>query len=113
LKEHPGQGAGLEERLQTISDGWTSILAVWNMDTSSVEDYESIALPFGSVCAVMAFNRMARALRIILSELFALVNTNFFDDFCHLECEGLCNLAWQTAELVMRLLGWRISMSGR
>ena len=93
------------------SDGWASILAVWNVDTSSVEYYESIALPFGSVCAVMAFNRMARALRIILSELFALVNTNFFDDFCQLECEGLCNSAWQTAELVMKLLGWRISMS--
>ena len=93
------------------SDSWASILAVWNMDTASVEYYESIALPFGSVCAVMAFNRMARALRIILSELFALVNTNFFDDFCQLECESLCNSAWQTAELVMRLLGWRISMS--
>ena len=93
------------------SDGWASILAVWNMDTSSVEYYESIALPFGSVCAVMAFNRMARALRIILAELFAVVNTNFFDDFCQLECEGLCDSAWQTAELVMKLLGWRISMS--
>ena len=93
------------------SDSWASILAVWNMGTSSVEYYESVALPFGSICAVMAFNRMARALRIILSELFALVNTNFFDDFCQLECEGLCDSAWQTAELVMQLLGWRISMS--
>ena len=39
------------------------------------------------------------------------VNTNFFDDFCQLEREGLCNSAWETAELVMKLLGWRISMS--
>ena len=93
------------------ADGWASILAVWNADTSSVEFYESIALPFGSVCAVMAFNRMAKSLRLILSELFLVVNTNFFDDFCQLECEELCSSAWETAELVMKLLGWRISMS--
>ena len=93
------------------SDGWASILAVWSMDSGSVEFYESVALPFGSICAVIAFNRMARALRLILSELFVLVNTNFFDDFCRLERAGLCDSAWQTAELVMRLLGWRISMS--
>ena len=93
------------------ADGWASILAVWNADTSAVEFYEAIALPFGPVCAVMAFNRMAKSLRLILSELFTVVNTNFFDDFCQLECEGLCNSAWETAELVRKLLGWRISMS--
>ena len=92
-------------------DSWASILAVWNSTTQSVEFYESIALPFGSVCAVMAFNRVARALRLILSELFAVVNTNFFDDFCQLECDALCDSSWRTAELVMRLLGWKISMS--
>ena len=93
------------------SDGWASILAVWNCETQDVEFYESIALPFGSVCAVMAFNRMARALRIILSELFLVVNTNFFDDFCQLETDALCDSAWQTAEFVMKMLGWKISMS--
>ena len=92
-------------------DSWASILAVWNFETSMVEYYESCALPFGSICAVMAFNRMARALRLILSELFCVVNTNFFDDFCQLERSDLCDSAWQSAELVMRLLGWRISMS--
>jgi hypothetical protein len=54
---------------------------------------------------------MAKALRLILSELFMVINTNFFDDFCQLECEGLCDSAWETAEFVMKLLGWRISMS--
>ena len=59
----------------------------------------------------MCFNRMARALRIIMSKLFLLVNTNFFDDFCQLEIPKLCKSAWDTAELVMQLLGWRISTS--
>ena len=46
-----------------------------------------------------------------MSKLFLLVNTNFFDDFCQLEIPALCGSAWETAELVMRLLGWRISTS--
>lgn len=39
---------------------------------------------------MMGFNRVARALRLILSELFMLVSTNFFDDFCQLETDELC-----------------------
>lgn len=46
-----------------------------------------------------------------LFELFYVINTNFFDDFCRLERSELCDSARQTLELVMRLLGWRISMS--
>ena len=91
-------------------DAW-SLLAVWNPSCSRVEYYESVALPFGSVSAVMCFNRMARALRIITSELFLLVNTNFFDDFCQVEVDELCNSAWATAELLMKILGWKISVS--
>ena len=92
-------------------DAWAAVLAVWNPDSDSVDFFESVALPFGSVSAVMCFNRMARALRIIMSKLFLLVNTNFFDDFCQLEIPKLCKSAWDTAELVMQLLGWRISTS--
>ena len=40
-----------------------------------------------------------------------LVTTNFFDDFCQLETLALCDSARQTAELVMQLLGWKVSMS--
>ena len=40
-----------------------------------------------------------------------LVTTNFFDDFCQLETLPLCDSARQTAELVMQLLGWKVSMS--
>ena len=92
-------------------DAWASVLAVWNPEKCDVEFFESVALPFGSVSAVMSFNRMARALRIILAQLFLVVNTNFFDDFCQLEVPPLCQSAWDTAEMVMRLLGWRISTS--
>ena len=93
------------------SDAWASILAVWNPSKMSVEYFESVALPFGSVSAVMCFSRMARALCMIMAELFLVVNTNFFDDFCQIEVDDLCDSAWSTAEMVMKLLGWRISVS--
>ena len=67
--------------------------------------FEAVALPFGAVSSVLAFNRVARAIRTILSRLFKLVVTNFFDDFCQLEVEPLQSSAWRTAELVMELLG--------
>eukprot|EP00435_Cladocopium_sp_Y103_P006698 s4577_g2.t1 len=90
-------------------DAWASILAVVNPSDSTVYFFEAVALPFGSVSSVLAFNRAARALRMILARVFKLVVTNFLDDFCQLELAPLCTGAWKTAELVLELLGWRIS----
>ena len=47
-------------------DDWCSILAVWSPVDKDIRYFESVALPFGAVSAVNAFNRAARALRIIL-----------------------------------------------
>ena len=91
------------------SDNWVSVIASVNPEDSQVYFFEAIALPFGSVSSVIAFNRVARALRMILSKLFKLVVTNFFDDFCQLELDTLSNSAHKTAELVLELLGWEIS----
>ena len=91
------------------NDNWVSIIAVVNPLDSQVYFFEAIALPFGSVSSVIAFNRVARALRMILSRVFKLVVTNFFDDFCQIETELLATSSQQTAELVLDLLGWEIS----
>ena len=80
-----------------------------NPEDSQVYFFEAIALPFGSVSSVHAFNRAARAIRVIWAKLFRLVVTNFFDDFCQLELNLLQDSAWKTAEMVMQLLGWTIS----
>ena len=90
-------------------DKWVSIIAVANPNDFQVCFFEAVALPFGSVSSVIAFNRVARALRTILSRVFKLVVTNFFDDFCQIETEVLSQSALQTAELLMDLLGWEIS----
>eukprot|EP00435_Cladocopium_sp_Y103_P008138 s3431_g2.t1 len=91
------------------TDSWAAILAVLNPEDGEVYFFEAVALPFGSISSVMAFNRAARALRSILSRIFKLVVTNFFDDFCQMELGLLNDSAWKTAELVMDLLGWKIS----
>ena len=90
-------------------DAWAAVLAVLNPSDQQVYFFEAVALPFGSVSSVIAFNRAARALRCILSKIFRLVVTNFFDDFCQLELDLLKGSAWKTAEMVMNLLGWTIS----
>ena len=65
-------------------DGWVSIIAVLNPEANVVHYFEAVALPFGAVSSVTGFNRTARALRKVLSTLFFLVTTNFYDDFCQL-----------------------------
>ena len=92
------------------ADNWSSVLAVANPHDGSVYFFEAVALPFGAVSSVLAFNRVARALRMVMSRLFKLVVTNFFDDFCQLEVGLLRTSAWSTAEAIMALLGWKISM---
>ena len=47
---------------------------------------------------------------MVLSRVFKLVVTNFFDGFCQLELGALCKSAWTTAEVVMDILGWSISL---
>eukprot|EP00435_Cladocopium_sp_Y103_P025006 s735_g6.t1 len=80
-------------------DSWSSVLAVVNPADAQVYYSEAVALPFGSVSSVLAFNRTARAIRTILARLFKLVVTNFFDDFCQLELGLLRNSAWKTQKL--------------
>lgn len=90
-------------------DAWASVLAVFSPLDGQVYFFEAVALPFGAVSSVLAFNRAARAIRMILTNLFQLVVTNFFDDFCQLELGPLRVSAWRTAEAVLDLLGWSIS----
>ena len=66
-------------------DAWSAILAVACPADSQVYFFEAVALPFGSISSVLAFNRAARAIRVILSKVFKLVVADFFDDFCQLE----------------------------
>ena len=87
----------------------TGLRSLLDTDSGQVVYFESFALPFGASSAVTGFNRAARALRIILSRLFFLVNTSFFDDYCQMEIEELTDSADLTALGVLDLLGWEVS----
>ena len=91
------------------ADSWATILAVYNPDDDGVHYFEAVALPFGGKSSVTGFNRMARSLKLIMSRLFWLVNTSYYDDFCQVECDELAESAAETAEQVLGLLGWEIS----
>ncbi|CAE7938249.1 PARP6, partial [Symbiodinium necroappetens] len=92
---------------------WVSIVADLNPETNVVHYFEAVALPFGAVSAVTGFKRMARARRKVLSTLFFLVTTNFYDNFCQLELEPLQESARSTAEEALDLLGWRIAQGAK
>lgn len=53
-----------------LEDNWASIIVVWGPGQKETRFFEAVALPFGSVSSVIAFNRVARAIRTILSKFF-------------------------------------------
>ena len=89
--------------------GWAAILAVWNPKLERFEYYRFTTLPFGSIHAVGAFNRVAKGVRQILVKVFRLVVSNFYDDFCHLELDCLVETSHELALAVMQLLGWSVA----
>ena len=66
-------------------------------------------LPFGATSAVFAFNRVARALRVLGTRLFLLIWGNYFDDFPQLDIAAMASDSQKTAEGFLRLLGWQVS----
>ena len=87
---------------------WASVLLV--PDSSGVKHYfVSQVLPFGASASVFAFNRIARAIHAIGTRLFALVWSNYYDDYPQLDLHACGDSAMQAAERLMDLLGWRFS----
>ena len=58
-----------------------SYIVVGDPNTSSLKAFRLKALPFGSVKSVHSFLRIAHSLWAILTSVFWVVTTNYFDDF--------------------------------
>ena len=101
--------AAYKEVPRDSQDAAISVIATWNPFNSSVELYESIALPFGSTGSVFGFNRFSYALRKILIRMFACLVTSFFDDFPVTEFQELAEHTSSVILKVFDLLGWKIS----
>ena len=57
----------------------------------------------------MAFNRAARALKEVLQRFLMLPVVNYFDDFPHVDVEGMAVRSQVVMEEAMRTLGWSIA----
>ena len=66
---------------------------------------------FGQTAAVYAFLRLSRALAAIAMNLFHLIVIEYFDDFSQIDAKVTSNSALRSMEGLLRLLGWKISMS--
>jgi hypothetical protein len=71
--------------------------------------FQQWTLAFGQRAAVLAFNRIARALKLIAAVLFGLVLTQYYDDFSQVEVEELAPSSQEALEGVFELLGWTIA----
>jgi len=88
------------------------VIALWHPARNGVAYYVLRAMPFGARNTVYVFGTVARAIEMMLSELFLLALSQYVDDFPQLEPEASTDSA-TVAEEVMQLLGWEVSKTGR
>ena len=58
--------AAYKQLARDPAHGWASVIAVWSPSLGKPCFYESVALPFGAVSAVISFDQVARARRDFL-----------------------------------------------
>ena len=92
---------------------WASVLVVWSWELQSVSFFISDALMFGSTAAVYAFNRCARAIWHCAVKGLRLLTCQFYDDFPSIELKALSAGAHTSFEVLLQLIGWKVSASDR
>ena len=89
-----------------------SYIVVGDPHTSSLKAFRLKALPFGSVKSVHSFLRIAHSLWAILTSVFWVITTNYFDDFVSVADLREAESVDFTVKAVFRLLGWRFAEDG-
>ena len=89
-----------------------SYIVVGDPNTSSLKAFRLKALPFGSVKSVHSFLRIAHSLWAILTSVFWVITTNYFDDFVSIADFREAASVDYTVKAVFRLLGWRFAEDG-
>jgi hypothetical protein len=90
-----------------------TIVAVYDPTSKSAKLFKQPVLAFGSTASVMSFNRVSRAMWHLGCHFLDLAWVNYFDDFPHLEMEELAVSALESSELLLTILGWRVSMGDK
>ena len=89
-----------------------SYIVVGDPNTTTLKAFRAKALPFGSVKSVHAFLRVSHSLWAILTTLFGVITTNYFDDFEAIAGEHEASSVEHTVKAVFRLLGWKFAEDG-
>ena len=89
-----------------------SYIVVGDPNTLSLKVFRLKALPFGSVKSVHSFLRISHGLWAILTSIFWVITTNYFDDFVSLAESREAASVDYTVKTVFRLLGWRFAEDG-
>lgn len=82
-------------------------MAVLEPRDGEVRYFISYVLLFGATGSVMAFNRAARALREIMQRFLMLPAINYFDDFPHVDLDGMVVRSQVVMEEAFRVMGPR------
>ena len=85
-----------------------SVCAMKDPESNQVRFFEMHALPFGATAAVHGFNRAAMALEHILTKLFGIPCTHYFDDFTFIGPDSIMPAVVDMAKDVLSLLGWSV-----
>ena len=89
-----------------------SYIVVGDPATSTLKAFRLRALPFGSVKSVHSFLRIAHSLWSILTSIFLIVTTNYFDDFVSLAAEPEIDSVDYTVKALFKILGWKFAEDG-
>ena len=89
-----------------------SYIVVGDPNTLSLKVFRLKALPFGSVKSVHSFLRISHSLWAILTSIFWVISTNYFDDFVSIAESREAASVDYTVKAVFRLLGWRFAKDG-
>eukprot|EP00435_Cladocopium_sp_Y103_P057446 s2110_g19.t1 len=75
--------------------------------------YTSQSLPFGAIASVYSFNKSAKALQHLLLEDFAIVTTNYFDDYPTLDLGVSGEITTGVVSQFFQIIGWRHAVTGK
>jgi hypothetical protein len=103
--------AAYKQLTVACSSAWASVIVVFSPVHNQPLLYALEALPFGASAAVFFFNRFARCQWFIGVKALALLWTNFYDDFPHVDLQLQAASSHETSIRLFDLLGWRVSLS--
>eukprot|EP00971_Amphidinium_carterae_P308875 6137710-Amphidinium_carterae.1 len=90
-------------------DRGTVVVAVHSPESGGPSYFVANSMLFGTTSAVYAFNRSAMGLWWLACTQMLLLCTDYFDDFPTLECRPLAMSSKQAFEMLLGVLGWRVS----